>query len=185
MVHLGNRNLVVQVPREYGYVVLAASATLFNLMWHAHRGSPSRQAARLPWPYQHASRAEVNSANLPELKRALHLFNCAQQAHENYMENLPCLLLPLMISGLRWPIVAAAMGLLWNLGRVFYALGYKRYGPPNRLSDAVAAIMHRVGYTMPGARNGMGRLWGSWFNMIQVVLMFMATRVVGWDMVQL
>lgn len=63
------------------YVVLAASATLFNLMWHAHRGSPFRQAAKMPWPYQHASRAEVNGAKSPELKRALHLFNCAQRAH--------------------------------------------------------------------------------------------------------
>lgn len=63
------------------YVILAASTTLINLMWHAHRGSPYRQAAKMPWPYQHASRAEVNTARSPDLKRALHLFNCAQRAH--------------------------------------------------------------------------------------------------------
>lgn len=73
------------------------------------------------------------------------------------------------------------MGFLWNLGRVLYALGYTRDGPPNALGDAVAAVMRRVGYTMPGARNGMGRLWGSWFNLVQVGLMGMAVRV-GWDM---
>jgi glutathione S-transferase len=99
---------------------------------------------------------------------------------ENFMENLPCFLLPLMVAGLRWPVEAAIMGLLWNVGRVLYALGYTRNGPANRLGDAVAAIMYRVGYTMPGARNGMGRLWGSWFNIVQVVLMVMAGRV-GWD----
>lgn len=99
------------------------------------------------------------------------------------MENLPCLLLPLMVAGLRWPIEAAITGLLWNVGRVFYALGCTRDGPPNRLGDAVAAVMHRVGYTMPGARNGVGRLWGSWFNIIQLVLMVMAARV-GWNLVQ-
>lgn len=103
---------------------------------------------------------------------------------ENFLENLPCLLLPLLLSGLRWPLEAAAMGFLWNLGRVLYALGYTRDGPVNWLGDAVAAIMRRVGYTMPGARNGMGRLWGSWFNVVQVVLMGMAVRV-GWDMVQI
>lgn len=69
------------------------------------------------------------------------------------------------------------------MGRVFYALGYTRNGPPNRLGDAVAAIMSRVGYTMPGARNGMGRLWGSWFNVIQTILMVMTVRM-GWDMIQ-
>lgn len=99
------------------------------------------------------------------------------------MENLPCLLLPLFIAGLRWPLESAIMGWLWNLGRIFYALGYTRNGSANKLGNLVAAIMARVGYTMPGARNGMGRLWGSWFNIVQVVLMVMAVRV-GWDMVQ-
>lgn len=77
---------------------------------------------------------------------------------ENYMENLRCFLLPLMIAGLRRPVEAVVMGLPWNVGRVFYALGYTRNGLSNRLGDAVAAIMYRVGYTMPGARNGMGNL---------------------------
>lgn len=102
---------------------------------------------------------------------------------ENFIENLPIFLLPLMTTGLRWPVEAAILGALWNVGRVFYALGYTRNGPPNRLGDAVAAIMARVGYTMPGARNGMGRLWGSWFNVIQTILMVMTFRM-GWDMIK-
>ncbi|EKG20450.1 hypothetical protein MPH_02173 [Macrophomina phaseolina MS6] len=175
-------NVTFEVPREYGYVVLSACASLFNLMWHAHRTSPFRQAARVPWPHHEIGRQEISGADKAELKRALHVFNCAQRGLGNYMENLPAFLVALMIAGLRWPVESAIMGALWNFGRVLYAIGYTRNGPSNKLSELIVEIMYRVGYTMPGAGNGMGRLLGSWANIFQVVLMVMATKV-GWDMV--
>lgn len=61
------------------YVVLSACASLFNLMWHAHRTSPFRQAARVPWPHHEIGRQEISGADKAELKRALHVFNCAQR----------------------------------------------------------------------------------------------------------
>jgi glutathione S-transferase len=56
----------------------------------------------------------------------MYLFNCAQRAHYNFLENYPAALSGMLISGLVYPRYAAAAGALWVLGRVIYALGYTR-----------------------------------------------------------
>jgi len=40
------------------------------------------------------------------------------------MENLPAVLTSLLISGLRYPVIASALGAVWLAGRIVYALGY-------------------------------------------------------------
>jgi glutathione S-transferase len=56
----------------------------------------------------------------------MYLFNCAQRAHHNFIENYPAALSALLVSGLAYPRLAAAAGAVWMVGRVVYALGYTR-----------------------------------------------------------
>lgn len=42
------------------------------------------------------------------------------------MENHPSVAIAMLISGLRYPITTAALGLGWTLFRVIYAVGYTR-----------------------------------------------------------
>jgi len=95
-----------------------------------------------------------------EKKKNLYLFNCAQRAHGNYVENLPIVIPALLISGLKFPLIAAVLGLVWNAGRVVYALGY----------------------TSREKNDGSGRLSGAFFWFAQLAL-YILTGTVGYQLI--
>ena len=58
----------------------------------------------------------------------------AQRAHANFIENQPTFLSLLAVSGLRYPVAAAALGATWMFGRVAYGMGYaSSRGPEGRV----------------------------------------------------
>jgi glutathione S-transferase len=113
-----------------------------------------RQAAKVPYPNAYASDHSVALAEADDPDRAkhLHLFNCAQRAHANYLEQQPSFLVALLIAGLRFPVVSAVLGAVWCVTRVLYARGYTR----------------------ADKERGKGRLVGIWFWPVQLVLIGMA-----------
>jgi len=68
-----------------------------------------------------------------------YLFNCAQRAHGNFLEQLALFMPALLVAGVRYPVASAVLGQIWNVGRVVYA----------------------IGYTQKDGKNGSGRLYGS------------------------
>lgn len=82
--------------------------------------------------YAEKSEAETD----PEKK----IFNCYQRAHQNTLENYPAFLIYLGISGIRYPTVSAVGGLVWLVGRYFYALGYYTGTPSKRNQGAFAYL---------------------------------------------
>ncbi|PNS17451.1 Microsomal glutathione S-transferase 3 [Sphaceloma murrayae] len=143
------------IAPEYGYVLLTASLTTLNAFWHGGRISAFRKAAGLSYPTPYADSAHLSAASTdPSKKQALYLFNCAQRAHGNFLENQTTLLTTMLVSGVQYPLVAAGLGLVWNLGRVVYA----------------------VGYTRADQSNGKGRLVGSFFWFAQLGLI----GLTGW-----
>ena len=50
----------------------------------------------------------------------------AQRAHGNFMESHMQVSIAMLISGLRYPITTASMGVAWSIFRVLYAVGYTR-----------------------------------------------------------
>ena len=91
---------------------------------------------------------------------AKHAFNCAQRAHANFLEHQPQFLVPLLISGLRYPLASSALGLAWCVARIIYA----------------------VGYMNAKKEKGDGRYAGIWFVVAEVGLIGMAGWT-GWSMV--
>jgi glutathione S-transferase len=92
-------------------------------VWHGARVVGFRKPAGISYPNAYAS-SEAIAAAKPEKKQAMYLFNCAQRAHQNFLENYPIALTGMLLSGLRYPIAAAATGAVWTASRLFYAIGY-------------------------------------------------------------
>lgn len=66
---------------------------------------------------------------------AAYRLNCAQRAHANYTENLGPFLANLLVAGLRFPVYAAAAGVVWLVARVVYTKGYTSdKGPAGRMA---------------------------------------------------
>ncbi|OQO10945.1 hypothetical protein B0A48_05200 [Cryoendolithus antarcticus] len=145
--------LALTLPVEYGYVLLTATFTLFSSSWHGVRVGGFRKAAKIPYPQAYAESNDMKAASGDE-KKKMYLFNCAQRAHGNFLENMPAFTIAMLIAGLRFPVTAAIMGLGWNVSRIFYA----------------------VGYTSPNHDKGQGRLYGLTFWLFQAGLIGM----VGW-----
>jgi glutathione S-transferase len=77
-------------------------------------------------PNSYASQEAINAAETAEQKKALYLFNCAQRAHYNFLENYVAALPATLIAGLVYPKAAAATGAAWCFFRILYATGYTR-----------------------------------------------------------
>lgn len=122
--------------------------------------SPFRKAAGVNYPTQYATDEQIAATADANKKKALYLFNCAQRAHYNFMENHTPFLVSLFVAGLKFPVAASVMGALWGVGRVLYA----------------------TGYTRKDKESGKGRLMGAWASLLQIGLMGMAAKV-GYDFV--
>lgn len=93
-------------------------------MWLGVRIGPYRLAAGVRHPCVHASTQTITNATSIEQRRALYLFNCAQRAHHNVMENYSPVLSGMLIGGLFHPLIAANLGIIWVFGRIIYAVSY-------------------------------------------------------------
>lgn len=101
--------------------------------WLAARIAPYREAAKVSHPRVYVSEQSLASANSTENERALYLFNCAQRAHHNVMENYPATLSAMLLGGIQYPRLAAALGWLWLVGRFVYAVNYSSTSAENIL----------------------------------------------------
>ncbi|KAI5195457.1 membrane-associated proteins in eicosanoid and glutathione metabolism [Aureobasidium subglaciale] len=150
--------LTLNIQPEYGYVVLTAVGTCFLGTWHGMRCGAFRKAAGLGYPTPYADSAQMSAASAED-KHKLYLFNCAQRAHGNFLENHYMALTTLLIGGLRFPLLSSAFGVAWSLGRIVYA----------------------VGYTAKNKDNGKGRLAGAFFWLAQLGL-FVNAGLTGYNM---
>ena len=149
-------------------MLLAATATTFVGQWHSQYTGIYRKAAQVPCessldppsfslfntspsdnPSPNRGTLDPNAyATHAEAKEnpAKHKFNCAQRAHANFLEHQTQLLIPMLISGLRYPVFSAALGAAWCIARVMYGFGYVKGATPR------------------------GRFAGTWFHISEYVL---------------
>ncbi|KAI1349508.1 hypothetical protein F5Y01DRAFT_288889 [Xylaria sp. FL0043] len=118
---------ILEVPKEYGYVLAVAASTMFINTTHKTISSMARKASGIPYPISYATKEEA------EKNPKAYKFNLAQRAHANFIENYTSFLTALLIAGLRYPNQATYAGSAWVLGRFAYALGYTNFGPQGRL----------------------------------------------------
>ncbi|KAI0425202.1 hypothetical protein F5Y09DRAFT_111119 [Xylaria sp. FL1042] len=118
---------VLEVPKEYGYVLAVAASSMFINSTHKTLSSMARKASGIPYPISYATKEET------EKNPKAYKFNLAQRAHANFTENYTSFITALLIAGLRYPNQATYAGAAWVLGRFAYALGYTSFGPSGRL----------------------------------------------------
>jgi glutathione S-transferase len=117
---------VHQLIRCFSYVLAVAASTFVLSVWHGARVTPLRKPAKVPYPNCYASAESIVTCDDPKEKEAKYIFNCAQRAHANFMENYPVALTGLLISGLKYPVASAVTGVVWTVSRIAYAIGYTR-----------------------------------------------------------
>eukprot|EP00887_Chlorella_sp_A99_P007140 scaffold2.g7140.t1 len=65
------------------------------------------------------------------------VFNCTQRAHQNTLESLAPTIVLAVLVGLQSPLLAAGLGMAWNVGRIVFALGYSKGDPAKRRPGAI------------------------------------------------
>ncbi|WOK97509.1 microsomal glutathione S-transferase 3-like isoform X2 [Canna indica] len=116
--------LTLEIPKEYGYVVAVLVSYIFFNFWMSFQVGKARRKYKVFYPTLYALESENKDAKL---------FNCIQRGHQNSLEMVPVFFATLLVSGLQYPVVAAGLGALYNVGRFFYFKGYSTGVPDNRL----------------------------------------------------
>ncbi|KAF1968440.1 hypothetical protein BU23DRAFT_480123 [Bimuria novae-zelandiae CBS 107.79] len=120
--------VAIEVPADYGYVLLSLVSTLLTGTYLGIRVGGFRKAAGIPYPFEYASYEQVHSpSTTPERKAALLKFNAAQRGHQNFLENHFSVAASLAICGLSQPKLTAALGAVWSVNRVLYSVGYTNW----------------------------------------------------------
>ncbi|KAF3775315.1 hypothetical protein EJ110_NYTH50770 [Nymphaea thermarum] len=114
--------MAVEIPKEYGFVVLVFVFYVFFNFWMAFQVG---KRYKVPYPTLYAIESENKDAKL---------FNCIQRGHQNSIEVMPIFFALLLLGGVRHPVAVTALGILYTVGRYFYFSGYSTGVPANRLT---------------------------------------------------
>ncbi|KAJ8640323.1 hypothetical protein MRB53_017017 [Persea americana] len=114
----------VELPREYGYVVLVFFSYALLNFWMALQVGKARKKYKVFYPTLYAIESENKDAKL---------FNCVQRGHQNSLELMPLFFATLLVGGIRHPLIAAVLGAAYTVARFFYFRGYSTGIPDNRL----------------------------------------------------
>ncbi|CAN6303801.1 unnamed protein product [Urochloa humidicola] len=118
----------IELPREYGYVVLVLVAYAFLNFWMSFQVGKARKKYKVFYPTLYAVESENKDAKL---------FNCVQRGHQNSLETMPLFFAVLLLGGLRHPAAAAVLSALYTVARFFYFKGYATGDPRNRYKIGV------------------------------------------------
>ncbi|KAK3808746.1 MAG: hypothetical protein J3Q66DRAFT_355542 [Benniella sp.] len=116
----------ITIPAEYGYTLAVSVFSTVLLTVFGHKVGAYRKTAGVPLPQMYADEAEAKQ----DKKKMI--FNCKQRVHQNTLEGYPSFLLTLVVSGLRYPIAAPVLGMIWCVGRMAYSYGYTSGDPSKR-----------------------------------------------------
>mmetsp|Transcript_23815 Transcript_23815/g.62341 ORF Transcript_23815/g.62341 Transcript_23815/m.62341 type:complete len:146 (+) Transcript_23815:109-546(+) len=114
--------MALPIPKEYGYVMAVAFATIPVNMFQVFQVISARKKYDVKYPDLYAPHGHKNAKE----------FNCVQRAHQQTLENLPIIYMSMLLSGLRFPTLAATFGGVWVTTRIPYTLGYRNGGPEGR-----------------------------------------------------
>eukprot|EP00877_Chromochloris_zofingiensis_P012396 jgi/Chrzof1/740/Cz01g26280.t1 len=130
---------------QYGYVLTSVAVTSLVVQWQAFRVAFGRRASGVKYPKMYAD-GDDESAQV---------FNCTQRAHQNTLETLPTFLALECLLGLQYPITAAVLGMVWNVGRIMYTLGYSTGDPAKRGPGAAISSLIYLAMIFITAYNGV------------------------------
>ncbi|XP_047322631.1 microsomal glutathione S-transferase 3-like [Impatiens glandulifera] len=113
------------VPKEFGYVVLSIVFYIFLNFWMAGQVGKARKKYKVFYPTLYATESENKDAKL---------FNCVQRGHQNSLEMMPTFFILTVLGGIKHPLIASSLGLIYTFFRYFYFTGYATGDPQKRLT---------------------------------------------------
>ncbi|KAF6759916.1 hypothetical protein DFP72DRAFT_1063650 [Ephemerocybe angulata] len=120
--------ITVTIPADFKYVGLALVSTTWLMAYQYRIVSQARKKAGILYPQAYAEKAEMKASE------DARLFNCAQRANGNTMENIPLVFTNTIVVGLRWPLLGAALCGTWVIGKFAYTNGYMSGDPEKRVN---------------------------------------------------
>lgn len=108
--------VVIEVPSEYGWVILGAGIGNFVTgQYMAGAIMSARKKFDVKYPNLYAT---------PGYHKKADDFNRYQRGHQNYIENIGPYVTLAMLGGLKYPIANAIGSVLYMVGSVLYLKGY-------------------------------------------------------------
>eukprot|EP00386_Alphamonas_edax_P005780 GDKI01018859.1.p2 GENE.GDKI01018859.1~~GDKI01018859.1.p2 ORF type:complete len:183 (+),score=71.38 GDKI01018859.1:110-658(+) len=150
----------LDLPQEFGYVVIVAAIMAFhavlqgmyvgkarNKCFNNEQFKTNPKVRALSDEHKKLFGCEINKTGYPDMGSGVYsqhlsyaewlMFNNAQRAHQNYLEHLTPVLAFLLLSGLVYPRFAAALGVVYIIGREVYGQAYRKHGADKRLIGAI------------------------------------------------
>ncbi|XP_067122427.1 glutathione S-transferase 3, mitochondrial-like [Centruroides vittatus] len=107
----------IEVPQEYGYIILIVILSYCVNMWLSFRVGKARKKYGVFYPKMYGDSV---------------VFNCIQRSHQNYLEFYPFFIVLLLLGGFPYPVLGAIAGFVYLVGRIVYAIGYSTGNPSSR-----------------------------------------------------
>ncbi|KAK1314568.1 hypothetical protein QJS10_CPA06g02058 [Acorus calamus] len=136
----------VELPSEYGYVVLVLVFYYILNMWMAFQVGKARKKYKVFYPTMYAVESENKEAKL---------FNCVQRGHQNSLESMPVFFVMVLVGGIQHPLISAALGVVYIVARFFYFRGYSTGVPENRLKIGGLNFLALMGLVLCAASFGI------------------------------
>ncbi|KIY64941.1 hypothetical protein CYLTODRAFT_357651 [Cylindrobasidium torrendii FP15055 ss-10] len=119
--------ITITLPEGWAWTATALFSTQILLAVQMTLVNKYRKLAGIAYPQMYAEKSEAAAS------RAAYVFNCAQRAHQNTLENVTVVFMGTGMTALYHPYVAAASCGLWVFGRALYTRGYIQN--PDLVSD--------------------------------------------------
>lgn len=131
--------MTLVLPDGYQYVAGSLLSAAWVIIWQILRINPARKAAGIPYPQLYAENTQLKD-NPAALR-----YNCVQRCHQNTLESIPLILISTLITGLKYPYIAATMSFFWVLTRVAFTIGYSSGVPNKRAAGAASGSLVLMG----------------------------------------
>ncbi|KAM0936075.1 putative glutathione transferase [Dioscorea sansibarensis] len=138
--------VVLEIQKEYGYVVLVVVLYAILNFWMGFQVGKARRKYKVFYPVLYALESENKDAKI---------FNCIQRGHQNSLEWMPVFFVLTVLGGIQHPIIAAGLGLLYIIARFFYFKGYSTGIPDNRLKIGGLNFLALLGLIISTASFGI------------------------------
>ncbi|KXN74461.1 hypothetical protein CONCODRAFT_82924 [Conidiobolus coronatus NRRL 28638] len=139
----------ITIAKDYGYVLLGSTAIAIQCFLSALPVSKLRKSLNVPYPDTGSGRYAKKLTD-----EEWELFNNAQRAHHNYVEQHTITQVLLLTAGVFNPIYAAYSSVAYIVGRQLYQNGYIKNGPKGRMVGAIVldlALVALIGMSVHGA----------------------------------
>eukprot|EP00999_Lentomonas_sp_LEN2_P001436 NODE_2477_length_563_cov_165.463303_g2427_i0.p1 GENE.NODE_2477_length_563_cov_165.463303_g2427_i0~~NODE_2477_length_563_cov_165.463303_g2427_i0.p1 ORF type:complete len:145 (-),score=24.33 NODE_2477_length_563_cov_165.463303_g2427_i0:50-484(-) len=107
----------VEIPREFGFVIIGQIASFVTLQLLSGPVMKARKRLNVQYPNLYA---------VPGVHEKADEFNRIQRGHQNALETYSSYAILNLITGLKYPIVAAVLAGFWCFGRLMYRKGYEK-----------------------------------------------------------